>query len=606
MAMIDLDGILQESIGQLEGGAPLEAVLASLPAEACDLIPLIKLAAAARNAPAPQLSHEASYAQHRQVMAASAAHSRPRLRLAWPAALAHNPAAKGLAAFGGLALLALVVVGISLMVAGPASAHSAHLESVNGLVEVASSPQASDWHFVTSGEEVLQGQRIRTYAGSSAALVFYEGSRTAIGSDADLILTHLDGSWGSALQVQLNQTSGETLNDVVPLKGLGSFFLVDTPSGEASVHGTSFNVDVGSDGQALFAVTHGKVQVKTAKSEVSLLSGQAVSVLPGDGIEQPGYQFSLTGAIDAKQGDVWTIAGVKVTTTAQTEILGSNNIGDLVFVRGRILPDGTWVADSIEPAGEDQAKSSFTGKIETMPAVPGEWKIGGINVQVNDQTELSKNLAVGTAVKVSFVILPNNGGWLATSIEALEEEGEPTATLTSTTTDTATVTSTPTVTFTPTVTGTLTVTPTETETMTGTPATPTPTLTVTPTGTPGTPTVTPTPTTTLTATATVIPKNNNSRCDNRTQQQPEGLRLAQRWGVTYDEIITWFCKGFGFGEIDLAYGLSQSSGVPVSDIFSMRSSGLGWGQIKKKLNGMGSSTQVPNGNGNGNGHGKKP
>ena len=111
----------------------------------------------------------------------------------------------------------------------------------------------------------------------------------------------------------------------------------------------------------------------------------------------------------------------------------------------------------------------------------------------------------------------------------------------------------------------------------------------------------------MTPTATVIPKNNSSRCDNRTQQQPEALRLAQRFGVTYDEIIMWFCKGFGFGEIDLAYDLSQSSGVPVSDIFSMRSSGLGWGQIKKQVNAM--ASPVPggsnnNGNGNGNGKGK--
>ena len=42
-----------------------------------------------------------------------------------------------------------------------------------------------------------------------------------------------------------------------------------------------------------------------------------------------------------------------------------------------------------------------------------------------------------------------------------------------------------------------------------------------------------------------------------------------------------FCSGYGFGEIDHAYSLSLESGVPVEEIFALRESGLGWGQIKK-------------------------
>ncbi len=47
----------------------------------------------------------------------------------------------------------------------------------------------------------------------------------------------------------------------------------------------------------------------------------------------------------------------------------------------------------------------------------------------------------------------------------------------------------------------------------------------------------------------------------------------------------WFCQHFGFGEIDLAYSLSRQTGVPVDQIFAMKSSGLGWGEIKKQLTG---------------------
>ena len=59
----------------------------------------------------------------------------------------------------------------------------------------------------------------------------------------------------------------------------------------------------------------------------------------------------------------------------------------------------------------------------------------------------------------------------------------------------------------------------------------------------------------------------------------------------------WFCQGYGFGEIDLAYELAQISGKPVSEIFAMRASGMGWGNIKKAIE-AGLETPRPNGNPN--------
>jgi hypothetical protein len=41
----------------------------------------------------------------------------------------------------------------------------------------------------------------------------------------------------------------------------------------------------------------------------------------------------------------------------------------------------------------------------------------------------------------------------------------------------------------------------------------------------------------------------------------------------------WFCAGFGFGEIDLAYTISAESGLPVADLFAQAQQGLGWGEI---------------------------
>ncbi len=69
-----------------------------------------------------------------------------------------------------------------------------------------------------------------------------------------------------------------------------------------------------------------------------------------------------------------------------------------------------------------------------------------------------------------------------------------------------------------------------------------------------------------------------------TQQHPTGLKLAQRYGVSYEEIMGWFCTyNLGFGEIDEGYSLSLQTGIPVADVFSMRLSGMGWGEIKQAL-----------------------
>lgn len=64
---------------------------------------------------------------------------------------------------------------------------------------------------------------------------------------------------------------------------------------------------------------------------------------------------------------------------------------------------------------------------------------------------------------------------------------------------------------------------------------------------------------------------------------PVGEELANRYGAAeggYDEIMGWFCQGFGFGEIQLAYELAAASDdYAPEDLFLMRQQRLGWGEI---------------------------
>ena len=442
--MTEKDETLQIQLDALKRGVPLEKILAELPPEDHDLAPLIRLAAAAREVDHPLMSPESARIQQEQVKAAARALTTPLRpavtrpapsRLTLPAWVTSH---KWQFALGTAMALILVFTagafGLGLFLAGPASAHSAQVVDVNGMVEVTSSQNNNDWHFISNGDRVTQGQRIRTYADSGATLVFFEGSRTAIGADADVTLTTLKGRWGNVLQVQLTQNSGLTGQSVIPLRSSAGYFQVLTPAGEASVHGTSFTVDVNPDGEALFAVTRGRVQVKNANSEVFLTAGQATAVHPNGDPEHPGYQFALQGPVTAHPGTAdqvgqWAISSVPFEVTSQTEIVGTFEVGDFASARGRILDSGQWVADSIEPAGQETVELMFTG---VLTAKAGDfWTIGGRPVMVTKDTERSSRLNIGATVEVTFMVLRPNNIWVALKIDSLEEE-EPTPTPTAT------------------------------------------------------------------------------------------------------------------------------------------------------------------------------
>lgn len=76
---------------------------------------------------------------------------------------------------------------------------------------------------------------------------------------------------------------------------------------------------------------------------------------------------------------------------------------------------------------------------------------------------------------------------------------------------------------------------------------------------------------------------------------PVGQGLAERFGVSYDEIMGWFCQGYGFGEIRHAYSISSQVDVPVEEVFDQREAGFGWGQIRKHYGLIGPGSARPGG-----------
>lgn len=542
--MDQTDNLLEEALRQLDAGQPLERVLASLPSENGELASLVQTAAAIRNLDHPQMNPFTAQAQRRRVVDSAQKSQSNRPALKWP----RLAIPFGLA---GVALLAIVLV---LVFNAPAGAQAATLTDVQGVVEVASSPEADAWVVATEGQRVRQGDVVRTRPDSSARLVYYEGSQTQLEPDSAVLIETLSGSWGRVLKLQLRQLYGQTDHRVVPFQSKSAFYRVNTPAGMAEVHGTVFGVDVDPADGVYYSVDHGKVAVSQQGATVFLTAGQATLVEPQSTPEDPTYAFYIQGPIESMEGESWVVGGTPVTVTSP---LGEGfHLGDWVTIRGRILSDGTYLADRVAYAKNEQVKLRFTGVIESIGS--SSWVIGGKTVLVNDQTEVDGDLSVGDVVSVSYLIQPD-GSWLAREIEALENEDHPT----------------PTVEESPTA---------------ETSETPTATLEVTETLT------TTTPETSETPTATPEPtlEGNRAGCQSDAWKHPEGLRLAARWGVSYNEIMSWFCQGYGFGEIDLAYELASQSGKPVAEVFAMRASGMGWGNIKKALEPQ-STAQPPHG-----------
>jgi ferric-dicitrate binding protein FerR (iron transport regulator) len=624
--MIDLDRELQERLAEVDNGVTPEQAAAHLPEHAAELRPLVQLAATVRKTPHPLPSSlhtqslEEKLAQASREMRQSGGVPSRRSLTAWMIG----------SGFAAVALMLLCLfataVGTGIWLYGPPQARSATLQAVSGTVEIA--PVAASWKSAETAATLRSGWAIRTGANSSATLAFYDGTHTTLGPNSEIRLTQVGGRWGGVLQVTLDQVAGVSTHRVIPFQGKPSQFIVNTPAGQASVHGTTFSVAVDAQGHASFGVDAGEVKVTNANQSVSVMAGQATFSMPDQAPQTPVYQFSLVDQLTAIEGDTWTMGGVSFAVTADTIIIGDPQIGDAILARGRILPDG-WVADLIQAAPEEEDLTfQFSGIVEAMGAE--SWLINGAEILVNEVTDVDEDIEVGDSVRVTYLLL-NGGRWLALEIENLAYEVPPTPKPTGVNCtgadpqpkaqdlavkydvsydeimgwfcqgfgfgeidlayELSAENSLPVADIfalrqsglgwgeikrrlhdMPTVTPTFTVT--STATLTPTPwITPTATLSITVTATPP-----------ITVTVTPTPQPTAVSCTGG-ESQPKAQALAEQYGVSYEEIMGWFCQGFGFGEIDLAYSLSLETDVPVADIFAMKASGMGWGEIKKELTG---------------------
>ena len=132
-----------------------------------------------------------------------------------------------------------------------------------------------------------------------------------------------------------------------------------------------------------------------------------------------GPKFEFAGVVTKKGRNIWTISGASIAVDENTRIKQAIVVGDAVKVEGQVLPDGTWLADEIEPAQPEDMKFEFYGVVESMDP----WLVGGFGFEVNKNTEIKPGIEVGGLVKVEGRIL-KDGRWMAEEIKPIIEDEE--------------------------------------------------------------------------------------------------------------------------------------------------------------------------------------
>lgn len=541
--MDTLDNLLERQLKLLESGMSLETVIDGIPLNSIEseVIPLIFMAEAARNTPKLEMDEDKVIKQKQEFYAALALMTRNSKRISFISFLRESFKIR---LFTSYIILVIVVTGLFLY--GPINSRSAKLHTISGNVEL-SSTNESHGKPVVEGQRLYSGQTIRTGKDTKITLDFYNGSSVEIGSGSQVHINQIRGGWSKLLWVEMDQYSGQSHHSVVPFQGQNSYYSVTTPDGNVYVIGTEFSLDIVPGESTLFSVDRGKVWVQNGDNRILLNAGQATLGKNGATPTLALFQFTIQGELEEIGVDHWKVAGVKIVLPSDIDIPALITQGDSIVVKGRLLPGGALFVDRIRESNSEISDMKFDGILETINGV--RWTINGFDILVPENIEIPANLKILDTVRMRLNTASGKS-WIARSVEILESKSEETSSDNLKTTSTISILNTTTTTprnFPRLIPG---FAPTSTETV-------------------------------LTTDYSNIPGDTNDACKVDSKKHPEGIKLAEEYSVGYSEIIGWFCGGYGFGEIDLVYELSHSSGKPVKEIFDFRATGKGWGTIKE-------------------------
>ena len=126
------------------------------------------------------------------------------------------------------------------------------------------------------------------------------------------------------------------------------------------------------------------------------------------------------GLVEAIASDAWTVGGVPVGVTADTEIDSGLSIGDLANVHALVASGNILTAQEIRAVeGDTASPSSETSQVEFTGAAvsidTASWVIGDQTIALDAATEIKDAIVVGDMVKVHAMVLAD-GSLLGTEI----------------------------------------------------------------------------------------------------------------------------------------------------------------------------------------------
>jgi hypothetical protein len=302
-------------------------------------------------------------------------------------------------------------------VAGIRDPAYASLQDLKGWVEI----QADDgtWRAANVWDSIGAGQRVRTGALSSAGLAFFDGSQARLGPNTDVAVEELDARTSDGPRiVVLYQWSGETDHEVAPAPSTDSRYKVRTPSAVGTAKGTAFHTHVAPGELSRFSVDQGVVAVTGNNVTVNVAAGQSTTVDVDQSPAKPAFRITGEGEV-SQTGTTWIIAGQPFETHKRTIIVGNPQVGDWVYVEGRLLIDGTRVADWIGLLRRSPAnRFTITGRVDAKGRT--KWTIAGQAIGVDEGTEIDEAIRIGNLVRAEGVIL-EDGALLAERIRLVDE-----------------------------------------------------------------------------------------------------------------------------------------------------------------------------------------
>ena len=125
--------------------------------------------------------------------------------------------------------------------------------------------------------------------------------------------------------------------------------------------------------------------------------------------------FELVGELQGT--DPWMVTGNTFAIRDSTQIAEGLEVGNRVRVRGIILEDNTWLANSIERA---QAQADPTIMLIGTVTSTDPWVVHGITLNVTADTVITGDIAPDTIALVEILLL-DDGMWEVLSIAPLSD-----------------------------------------------------------------------------------------------------------------------------------------------------------------------------------------